>query len=422
LRLARVILALYNSNVNKQTGILIGILFFLFSATLAVIFYGKGYRFNFDQGKPEFSGTGLLVATSNPDGAGVFINNHLTNATNSTINLTPAEYTVKISKEGYFPWEKKIKIQKEVVSKVDALLIPKAPKLENITTIGVSNPILDPSQTKLAYTVASQTLKKNGIYILDLSNRPILTLQSASTQISDDTIADFSTSSLSWSPDGNEILATTSAKSTYLLKTNSFNQTPQDVTATLSSIDTAWNKDIAEKKKSLISGLNKDLQKVIAENFEILSWSLDETKILYQASESGTIPLVIKPRLLGIEATPEQREIRKGETYAYDIKEDKNYKLDIENLPAGRQGLIFGSGNYQGPQPLVWFPDSKHLILVHNKKIELMDYDGTNITTIYAGPFVDNYVFPWPNGSKIIILTNLGNPDIAPNLYTIGLK
>jgi len=408
--------------VNKQTGILIGILFFLFSATLAVIFYGKGYRFNFDQGKPEFSGTGLLVATSNPDGAGVFINNHLTNATNSTINLTPAEYTVKISKEGYFPWEKKIKIQKEVVSKVDALLIPKAPKLENITTIGVSNPILDPSQTKLAYTVASQTLKKNGIYILDLSNRPILTLQSASTQISDDTIADFSTSSLSWSPDGNEILATTSAKSTYLLKTNSFNQTPQDVTATLSSIDTAWNKDIAEKKKSLISGLNKDLQKVIAENFEILSWSLDETKILYQASESGTIPLVIKPRLLGIEATPEQREIRKGETYAYDIKEDKNYKLDIENLPAGRQGLIFGSGNYQGPQPLVWFPDSKHLILVHNKKIELMDYDGTNITTIYAGPFVDNYVFPWPNGSKIIILTNLGNPDIAPNLYTIGLK
>lgn len=413
---------MYNSNVNKQTGILIGILFFLFSATLAVIFYGKGYRFNFDQGKPEFSGTGLLVATSNPDGAGVFINNHLTNATNSTINLTPAEYTVKISKEGYFPWEKKIKIQKEVVSKVDALLIPKAPKLENITTIGVSNPILDPSQTKLAYTVASQTLKKNGIYILDLSNRPILTLQSASTQISDDTIADFSTSSLSWSPDGNEILATTSAKSTYLLKTNSFNQTPQDVTATLSSIDTAWNKDIAEKKKSLISGLNKDLQKVIAENFEILSWSLDETKILYQASESGTIPLVIKPRLLGIEATPEQREIRKGETYAYDIKEDKNYKLDIENLPAGRQGLIFGSGNYQGPQPLVWFPDSKHLILVHNKKIELMDYDGTNITTIYAGPFVDNYVFPWPNGSKIIILTNLGNPDIAPNLYTIGLK
>ncbi len=408
--------------MNKQTGILIGILFFLFSATLAVIFYGKGYRFNFDQGKPEFSGTGLLVATSNPDGAGVFINNHLTNATNSTINLTPAEYTVKISKEGYFPWEKKIKIQKEVVSKVDALLIPKAPKLENITTIGVSNPILDPSQTKLAYTVASQTLKKNGIYILDLSNRPILTLQSASTQISDDTIADFSTSSLSWSPDGNEILATTSAKSTYLLKTNSFNQTPQDVTATLSSIDTAWNKDIAEKKKSLISGLNKDLQKVIAENFEILSWSLDETKILYQASESGTIPLVIKPRLLGIEATPEQREIRKGETYAYDIKEDKNYKLDIENLPAGRQGLIFGSGNYQGPQPLVWFPDSKHLILVHNKKIELMDYDGTNITTIYAGPFVDNYVFPWPNGSKIIILTNLGNPDIAPNLYTIGLK
>jgi hypothetical protein len=51
-----------------------------------------------------------------------------------------------------------------------------------------------------------------------------------------------------------------------------------------------------------------------------------------------------------------------------------------------------------------------------------MDYDGQNKTTIYAGPFIDDYVFSWPDGSKILILTNLGNPSILPNLYTIGLK
>ena len=72
--------------------------------------------------------------------------------------------------------------------------------------------------------------------------------------------------------------------------------------------------------------------------------------------------------------------------------------------------------------PLSWLPDSRHLIFVHDKKIDIMEYDGTNVTTVYAGPFVDSYVFPYSNASKIVILTNLGNPNITPNLYTLGLK
>jgi len=67
-------------------------------------------------------------------------------------------------------------------------------------------------------------------------------------------------------------------------------------------------------------------------------------------------------------------------------------------------------------------PDSKHLVNVHNGKIDMMDYDGANQTTIYAGPFVDDFVFSWPDATKIVILTNLGNSDLTPNLYTISLK
>jgi hypothetical protein len=70
----------------------------------------------------------------------------------------------------------------------------------------------------------------------------------------------------------------------------------------------------------------------------------------------------------------------------------------------------------------MWFPDSKHLIYNHSKKIDIMEYDAGNQTTIYAGPFVDSYVFPWSDGSRIVILTDLGNPNSAPNLYTVDLK
>ena len=115
--------------MRKQLIVSALILLFLALVTIFVIIYGKGYRFNLKGSNAILSGTGLLVATSTPDGAQVLINDHLTTATDNTINLAPGEYTVKIFKEGYFTWEKNIIIKKEVVSKADALLFTKAPKL-----------------------------------------------------------------------------------------------------------------------------------------------------------------------------------------------------------------------------------------------------------------------------------------------------
>lgn len=398
--------------MSRQLIIILLILLSLITATVLVVLYGKGYRFGFEGLKPLLSETGLLVATSTPDGAQVFIDDHLTTATNNTINLEQKEYKVKIAKAGYFPWEKKIKIKKEVVSKAEALLFTTAPKLESITDIGVSNPTLDPSRTKIAFTAQSQSNKKNGVYVLDMSLRPILTLQSALKQIADDSTDTFSTSLLSWSSDGEELLATISADlvspTTYLLKKSEFNESPQDVTAILTTVNATWQKQREEKQKSRIFGLKPKLKKIIADNFKIISWSPDETKILYVASESATLPLVIDPPLLGTDSTPQERSLEKDLLYVYDIKEDKNLKLDI--------------GNSQKAPLLSWFPDGKHLIFIDNKKIDIMEYDGTNRTVVYAGPFIDNFVFPWTDDSKIVILTNLGNPNTAPNLYTIGLK
>lgn len=378
---------------------------FLVVATILVIFYGRGFRLDFNKGRPDFLGTGLLVATSSPDGASVFINGHLTTATANTINLAPGEYTVRIFKDGYFSWEKNIKIQKEVVTKVDALLFPTAPQLQSITNVGVKNPVLDPFGSRLAYAVASQSARKNGIYVLDLTARPILTLQSSSTQIVDDTVDQFSNSNFSFSPDGTQIIATASAQTTYLLDSNSFNSAPQDVTTTLSSVGSSFQNQNNDKEKARLESISKKLRKELSDKFKILEWSLDDSKILYQASKSADLPIIIDPRLIGTNTKDENRNLEKGQIYVYDIKEDKNYRI---NIPSAKN--------------LHWFPDSSHLIIVANQKIDVMDYDGDNRTTIYAGPFVDSYVFPWPDSSKVVILTNLGNPDITPNLYTIVLK
>ena len=403
--------------MQKKLILPIAIFLFLIIGTVLVVLYGKGYRLDFDFDKPKLQGTGLLVATSQPDGGQVFINGHLTTATNNTLNLPPDTYNIKIVKVGYFPWEKTIKVQKEVVSATQALLFVTTPKLESITEIGVSNPVIDPSGTRLAYTVASQSARKNGVYILDMTSRPILTLQSASTQIASEAIDRFSDAKLTWSPDGQELFATIpfaqnpESPTTYLIKSNGFNENPQDVTETIESILLVWNQEKENKEKSRIDGLSKKVKKLIAENFKVLSWSIDETKILYTASSSAKLPLIINPALLGTDATPQERSLKKDSLYVYDIKEDKNFKIDIVSQPTD-----------QGSESLRWFPDSRHLLFVDNGKISIMEYDGSNNTVIFAGPFMDNYAFPWPDGSKIVILTNLGNTNIAPNLYTIGLK
>lgn len=411
--------------IKKQVIIPIAIVILLTLATVLVVLYGKGYRPNFKKGEPTITKTGLLVAKSDPDGAQVAIDGHLTTATNNTLNLPPGEYTIQITKDGYFPWNRKVKIEQEDVTEVDASLFPIAPRLDSISTLGVINPLIDPSGTKIAFQIASQSAaKKNGIYILNMSTNtvsvPILTVQSAATEIADDsTVPGFSQATLNWSPDGSQLLATLNTdagKTVYLLNANTYNDNPRDVTAILGSVQDTWNQQKQEKAKASVSGLKKPLQKMISDNFNIIAWSPDETKVLYQASSSAELPLIVKPRIPGSNNLTEDRTIKQNAIYTYDIKEDTNHKI-LDSLPEDcTQNLEICH------IPLTWLPDSDNLLYVHDKKITVVEYDASNETTIYAGPFVDTFAVPWPNGDKVVILTNLNNMEVSPTLYTIGLK
>ena len=419
--------------MKKQVLTPILILLCLIIATSLVILYGKGYRLAFNKDLPKISKTGILVANSTPNGAQVFIDNHLTTATDNTINLSPGTYDIKIQKEGYFPWEKKIKIDEEVVSKAEARLFPVAPMLASIATTSVVNPILDPSGTKIAFQIASESaVHKNGIYVLNMTANnisvPILTLQSSSTQIADDTTAFFSRAKLKWSPDGTQILADIASSAdnsttNYLLKADSLNDTPQDVTAVLQSTQDTWNQQKLEKNRSLVTGFKDNMRQLINNNFSIIAWSPDETKILYQASTSAQLPFMIQPRRIGIDTLTEVRQLTKNDIYVYDTKEDTNVRLPVKLSDSCQPQLTQGLDPFENCNvPVSWLSDSSHIIYVNDKKIIIMDDDGSNAITVYAGPFVDTFTAPWPDTSKIVILTNFSNPDVPPTLYTIGLK
>jgi hypothetical protein len=72
---------------------------------------------------------------------------------------------------------------------------------------------------------------------------------------------------------------------------------------------------------------------------------------------------------------------------------------------------------------LQWLPDSRHLLSIKQGKIILKEYDSTNETIAYSGPFVEPFVYPWPDGSRLIILANFNQGiDGSTNLYAVVLR
>lgn len=417
-------------SVKKQVFISLSVLLLIILTTILVIMYGKGYRIFVQHGTPTVSNTGILNLSSDPTGAQVFIDGHLTTATSNSLNLTPGKYSVTIVKDGYLPWKKDFQIKREIVSNADATLYPSAPSLQSISTFGIQSVMIDPTGTKLAFSIASSSALENGIYVYDMTSRsfPILAGQSSTTQIVNDTTDKFSTAKIAWSPDGTQILASIvesdGSTTYYLLNATSFNQTPQDITAIYQNTLTLWQQQRKNKESALIKSLKPTVQKFAKQNFRILSWSPDDNNILYQASTSATMQIFQKPRLIGNNYLYEQRDLEKGGIYVYNISQDYNTRIlePVKKICTVDDPTCNCDEFNECPLPLTWLPDSTHLLYVNDKKINVIEDDGSNMTTLYAGPFVDHYVFPWPDGSKIVILTNLNSPNLPPTLYSIGLK
>lgn len=390
--------------------VMLSVFSFVVFGTYIVSIFARGYRLDLTNG-PALQATGLLSATSKPKSASVFINDRLTTATDDVINLAPGNYSVKITKDGYLPWQKNISIKKEVVYQTEAVLFRSVPELSPITQSGAINPTLSPDGSKIIFAVASASASRdNGLYLIETSDNIIPLTKNSPRQITlNFPTIDWSKATFTFSPNSRELLA--SFKSTNLhyllpLDTAITNKNLVDITSKLASISADWKEKEDVIIQSRIDRLSPELQAVISTgSAKRLAFNSTEDKIIYLAKVDATLPANITTPPPAQSTQVQSRQIKANNFYIYDLKDDTNFLI-------GPQTIY--------PEPF-WLPYSNYIIFTENNSIKTIDYDGTNKLTLFTGKFQPNVYFPWSDGSRIITLTSAytGSPE---NLYSISLK
>lgn len=389
--------------MNKRVITLVLTLALILGVSTLLIFQAKGYKYDFKNKKIEK--TGIIAISSVPQGAAVYVNGKLSAATNTNLSdLVPGTYEIKVSKEGYITWEKSVVVEPELVTPVEIALFPALPDLSPLTFNGAVSPTLSPDGQKVAYSLSNG--EKSGIWILDLSDRPLIFSKEPKQIVKDTQSLVFSKSSFSWSPDSKYVLtmlqenslAGEDNKRTYLLNIDQLNSDKLvDASKTIENTRKTWLEDSQIKNQDRVSRVkNENGRKILNTSSQVL-WSPNETKFIYTPANNDKDNLASNSAVLSLD-NPTNLQ-----TYLYDTKKDKTYKL-----PDAKKYL--------------WYPDDKHVVMVEDSSISIIEYTAENKATIYSGSFDKNIVYPWPNGSKLIISTNFNSAIKESNLYTINLR
>jgi hypothetical protein len=211
------------------------------------------------------------------------------------------------------------------------------------------------------------------------------------------------------------------------------------------------------RERQYLSKFPDEMIKIATESATNVYLSPDKNKIVYVATAAAVIPENISPAPPATNSQPEERQLTPGNLYIYDREEDKNFLISSAQIASSSAQKVLlatdlfdkdpknfdaSPSSFQKLQATVsaqtaknfasyysslystgiqWFPDSKHVLFTEGDTIYLAEYDNTNKTAVYVGPLLSNFIYPWPDGSKVIILTSFSANSPA-NLYAVELK
>ncbi len=412
--------------------------------SVAFILSAKGYNIHLEKNEIKIEKTGMLIIGSKPSGADILLNGKDTTKKTTTFfsvkidGLGDKKYLLTLEKDGYYKWEKEVKIFPEMVTWANyVLLFPKKPNIQKIDFDGTliqSFPSLD---SKANLTLI-KTQNGEAIYQIQNSTGEKSLILDTGKQSEDKKISGISI--VDWSKDRRNILVSANLKSEkkyWVVNTDSKNI--EDLTA-LSPIkfdvlkfSTANNDELFGLVGGVLSRVNIKTRSVTSDmEKQIVYFTFSENgKIYYIKDEKGirslwqaggdlsgktnlsdAIPvsaaynLKIDPKDQKVLVqTKENAEVflltkvgeknslttigknvsyfawsADSERFLYKIKDSNIIVFESDDFKKeSMEYNILGSQNYGN---IIWY-DSRHLLAKKDdNKLEIMDFDGANRVTL----------------------------------------
>lgn len=376
------------------------------------VFFAKGYRVSPSTG--TIAGTGILSVTSLPDQASVYLDGHLTSVTNGPINsLQPGTYDVRIVKEGYIPWEKKVIVREGLVSQVKATLFRAIPTFYPMTYSGAVNPILSPDNLKLAYIVPNNSdpnptiAKKSGVWIWQMPTSGNLgfTQGEQNRQIVIAGGIDYSQAAFRWSPDSTQLMMTFPDR-TLLIDIDRLNDPPRDITPTRISTVRTWDETESKNRLAKLQLIKDPVLRKTASDSAMVKWNAEDTKLFYQQENNSYKVADL--------ATNQSYDLPAAQSYQWLSTGEHLVMLEFDQQVEDQTRPVVDQATRSGQIAKSTFPAVK---------ISVIEFDGANKSEIYFGNLDPETVFPWADASRVVAISSLPTATASqPNLYGINLK
>jgi len=131
-----------------------------FIVTPLILMYTQGYRYNF--AKSRVQKTGILIISSLPKKAEIYLNGKLlkNQSTPARIEkLLPADYEIKLTKDGYHPWQKKLPVNENATTFAEDVILWKQTIPLQLATENISDWLIAPEREKIALLTTDNQLK-----------------------------------------------------------------------------------------------------------------------------------------------------------------------------------------------------------------------------------------------------------------------
>lgn len=410
-----------------------------------IILYTQGYRYNFKRGKVQK--TGIFIVSSIPKKADVYLNGKIVigDQTPARIEkLLPADYEIKLAKEGYHDWTKKLQIFENSTTFAEDVILWKNSLPIQLSEYLLIDWLASPDNKKSVFItqdrkIVSFDLSSNKFYdiyqagqydnpkilawsntskkILIKSGNKYLVIDTERYYIKPIEISDNNYKSLKWNPKNDNALYGLNVSGVW--KIDLFTNEKKlifdkEVADFFISDDTVYYfyKDIVYKQKLSESKNPEIIDGIKCQNCIFLNYDFSKLVLIDKQSQEL---FIIDPELKNKTIKKEAKNIFWLNQNTFLFYND--WEIWIYELNEKEPELITRIG--AGIGEVLWHPEGRHIIFTSEDKIKIIELDNRelrNIIELYSGLKINNLTID--NEGKNIYFS----ATISEKEYIMGLN